>query len=168
QVRAMKDMVDDFRDYARLPQPVLARVDLSDVVRDVLALYEGSRNAVDSKLDPTPQLVLGDRTQLRQVIHNLLRNAQDALPEGGRVTVATHRDVRGAQLVISDDGPGFPAEIIARVFDPYVTTKSRGTGLGLAIVKKIVDEHHGSIEVANLEPRGAQVVITLPVAEGEH
>ena len=168
QVRAMKDMVDDFRDYARLPQPVLTRVDLASVVRDVLALYEGSRNAIISELDPAPQFVLGDRTQLRQVIHNLLRNAQDALPEGGKVTVATRRDRRGAQLVISDDGPGFPAEIIARVFEPYVTTKSRGTGLGLAIVKKIVDEHHGTIEVANLEPRGAQLVITLPVAEGEH
>jgi nitrogen fixation/metabolism regulation signal transduction histidine kinase len=167
QVRAMKDMVDDFRDYARLPPPVLAPIDLNEVVRDVLALYEAGRTPIRGELPEKPQRVRGDRSQLRQVIHNLLRNAQDASADCGPILVGTRRSDRGVQLTVSDSGPGFPAEIIARVFEPYVTTKSRGTGLGLAIVKKIVDEHQGTIEVVNLEPHGARVTITLPAAEGE-
>mgnify|MGYP000325999852 CR=1 FL=1 len=104
--------------------------------------------------------------QLRQIIHNLLRNAEDA-QEGvaqPEIGVAT-RCVDGmAELTVSDCGTGFPPEIMARVFEPYVTTKARGTGLGLAIVKKIVDEHDGLIRINNRQPNGAEVSIRLPLA----
>ncbi len=104
--------------------------------------------------------------QLRQVIHNLLRNAEDALGEsqGAQIEVLTERAARGACLVVRDNGSGFPQQILSRAFEPYVTTKPKGTGLGLAIVKKIVDEHHGEIHIANRAPQGAEVRIRLPVA----
>ena len=166
QVEAMKHMVNDFRDYARLPPPQLGALDLNALVRDVLALYDSAR--VRPVLDLATDLprVVGDAAQLRQVIHNLIANAQDALGEAAtaEIRIATRPEGRGAALQVSDNGGGFPKEILARAFEPYVTTKARGTGLGLAIVKKIVDEHHGEIEVSNRVPHGAQVTIRLPLA----
>jgi nitrogen fixation/metabolism regulation signal transduction histidine kinase len=109
---------------------------------------------------------------LRQVIHNLLRNSEDAL-EGrhGVIRVVTERAGRHARLLISDNGPGFPVELLPRIFEPYVTTKARGTGLGLPIVKKIVDEHHGHIDIGNSPEGGACIEIRLPLVreeEGRH
>ncbi len=171
QVEAMKHMVNDFRDYARLPAPRIAALDLNGLVQEVLGLYEASRIRLAVELAQGLPPVAGDAAQLRQVIHNLIKNAQEALAEAdpGRgappeIRVATRAEGRGAVLTVSDNGGGFPKEILARAFDPYVTTKPRGTGLGLAIVKKIVDEHRGEIEISNAAPRGAQVKIKLPVA----
>jgi nitrogen fixation/metabolism regulation signal transduction histidine kinase len=166
QVQAMKRMVDDFSDYARMPAPELAVLDLNALVGEVLGLYETSRATIDVSLSPGLTPIWGDVTQLRQIIHNLLRNAEDAqenvdLPQIGIVTQSANGF---AELKVSDAGPGFPPEIMARVFEPYVTTKVRGTGLGLAIVKKIVDEHHGCINIANRQPVGAEVSIWLPLA----
>ena len=112
-------------------------------------------------------MVRGDSAQLRQVLHNLLQNAQDALIETvePEIEVKTEMVHGGVQLSIRDNGCGFPDEIRARVFEPYVTTKSRGTGLGLPIVKKIVEEHEGVIHVENIKPRGAQISIILPTVE---
>ena len=166
QVQAMKRMVDDFRDYARMPAPELARVDLNALVGEVLGLYETSRAAIDVALAPELPPVVGDATQLRQIIHNLLRNAEDAQEAEAEpaIAIATRRLDGFAELCVADRGPGFPAEILARAFEPYVTTKARGTGLGLAIVKKIVDEHHGQIRIANRDEGGAEVRICLPLA----
>ena len=166
QVQAMKRMVNDFSDYARLPAPDLAAVDLNALIAEVLGLYETSRVQIKRKLAARLPLVLGDATQLRQIIHNLLRNAEDA-QEGAVapcIVIVTRCAENSAELVVKDHGPGFPPEIIARVFEPYVTTKARGTGLGLAIVKKIVDEHHGRITINNRQPVGAEVSISLPLA----
>ena len=166
QVQAMKHMVDDFSDYARMPAPELAALDLNALVLEVLGLYETSKAKIGVTLDPALPAVWGDATQLRQIIHNLLRNAEDAQestasPQIGILT----RPVEGvAELCVTDDGPGFPPEIMSRVFEPYVTTKTRGTGLGLAIVKKIVDEHLGRINITNRQPLGAEVSIRLPLA----
>ena len=104
--------------------------------------------------------------QLRQVIHNLVANAEDALIEEAapEIRISTRAEGRDVVLAVSDNGGGFPKEILARAFEPYVTTKAKGTGLGLAIVKKIVDEHHGQIEIANAAPNGAQIRIRLPLA----
>jgi nitrogen fixation/metabolism regulation signal transduction histidine kinase len=113
--------------------------------------------------------VLGDATQLRQIIHNLLRNAEDAL-EGrtdGVIRVRTEATAGRARLLISDNGPGFPGEMLPRIFEPYVTTKARGTGLGLPIVKKIVEEHQGSIEISNAPEGGARIDIRLPLVKVE-
>ncbi|MCM8612149.1 ATP-binding protein [Accumulibacter sp.] len=166
QVQAMKRMVNDFSDYARLPAPDLAAVDLNALITEVLGLYETSGVHIKRKLNLRTPLVLGDATQLRQIIHNLLRNAEEA-QEGAAapcVVIVTRCAENMAELVVKDHGPGFPPEIIARVFEPYVTTKARGTGLGLAIVKKIVDEHHGRITINNRQPVGAEVSISLPLA----
>ncbi len=165
QVAAMKGMVDDFGEYARTPAPNLQPLDLNALVREVLALYEHTGALVQPALQTGLPRVMGDPTQLRQVIHNLLQNAQDALAgsAGPRIEVETERAGHQACLRISDNGCGFPEAIMTRVFEPYVTTKPRGTGLGLAIVKKIIDEHNGAVRVENLPGRGASVSIMLPL-----
>jgi nitrogen fixation/metabolism regulation signal transduction histidine kinase len=165
QVAAMKGMVDDFGEYARTPAPQLQALDLNALVTEVLGLYEHTGALVQTVLQAGLPQVRGDPTQLRQVIHNLLQNAQDALAgsAGPRIEVVTERAGNRACLRISDNGCGFPAAIMARVFDPYVTTKPRGTGLGLAIVKKIIEEHNGAVSVENLPRHGASVSITLPL-----
>jgi nitrogen fixation/metabolism regulation signal transduction histidine kinase len=115
--------------------------------------------------------VWADAAQIRQVIHNLVQNAQDALENvraAGRspsIEVRTELDDDLVRLAVSDNGGGFPEELIARIFEPYVTTKPRGMGLGLAIVKKIIDEHHGSVAIENRAPRGASVSVLLPLAQ---
>jgi len=169
QVQAMKRMVDDFRDYARLPAPEVAPLDLNELIREVLGLYESSSAAIVTELADDLGAILGDATQLRQIIHNLLRNAEDALEgrDGARIVIRTQQDNRHARLSLADNGPGFPVDLLPRIFEPYVTTKARGTGLGLPIVKKIVDEHQGSIEISNAPEGGARIDIRLPLVKVE-
>jgi len=169
QVRAMKRMVDDFRDYSRLPAPAVAPLDLNELVREVLGLYESSSAVIEPSLAEDLPPVLGDATQLRQVIHNLLRNSEDALEGVGdaHIRIATAPAGRFARLLISDNGAGFPVELLSRIFEPYVTTKARGTGLGLPIVKKIVEEHMGIIEIGNAPAGGARIDIRLPLVKEE-
>lgn len=166
QVEAMKNLVNAFRDYARLPAPQMGAVDLNALIHEVLNLYESSAGRLHLELVSDLPLVQGDATQLRQVIHNLLQNAQDALngKEEGEIQVITRREHDRALLLFRDNGPGFPAELLARAFEPYFTTKSRGTGLGLAMVKKIVDEHGGEIRLTNRDGSGAEVRIRLRLA----
>ncbi len=163
QVESMKNLVNAFRDYARLPNPTLGPVDLNELVPEVLNLYESSPVHCRTRLAEGLPPVLGDAAQLRQIIHNLFQNAEDALSgrDDGEITVMTQRDGDQAELRIRDNGPGFPSELLARAFEPYFTTKSRGTGLGLAIVKKIVDEHGGEVRLLNPEAGGAEVRIRL-------
>ena len=165
QVEAMKSMVNDFRDYAKLPLPTIAPLDLNALVRELLALYEHAGARLQFVADRELPPVAGDATQLRQVMHNLLLNAEDALQGLAEplIRLSTRSDGRFAELRLTDNGNGFPPNILARAFEPYVTTKSKGTGLGLAIVRKIVDEHHGSIGISNLQPHGAEVKIRLPL-----
>ncbi len=167
QVQAMKRMVNEFSDYARMPAPELTTLDLNALINEVLGLYETSRAEVNIALAPELPAVCGDASQLRQIIHNLLRNAEDAQEgdENAQIGIATRQIDGMAELSVTDCGPGFPPEMMARVFEPYVTTKPRGTGLGLAIVKKIVDEHLGRIRINNRLPTGAEVSIRLPLAQ---
>jgi len=169
QVTALKSLVDDFRDYARTPAPQLEGLDLNRLVTDVLSLYEHSGIQVQTKLQPELPLVRGDPDQLRQVMHNLLQNAQDALAGSAnpKIEVETAGSAGPAGRVwlkIVDNGCGFADAIIERAFEPYVTTKPKGTGLGLAIVKRIIDEHQGTISIENRAARGASVRIGLPLA----
>jgi len=174
QVQAMKEMVNDFRDFAKTPTPQLKAVSINTLISEILGLYEGS--PLRTQLDPSCPNIMGDPTQLRQVIHNLLQNAQDASLEGARpsepvevktelVSYGEHNGIvqKAVRLSISDSGTGFTAKILARAFEPYVTTKSKGTGLGLAVVKKIIDDHSAKIEIRNRmqgqEVVGAQVSI---------
>jgi nitrogen fixation/metabolism regulation signal transduction histidine kinase len=169
QVDAMKRLVNEFRDYARLPSADLKPLDLNALISEVLALYapENSVVPVDCQLDSTCPPILGDAQQLRQVIHNLLQNAQDATlsarnllsepvitsqPSAStNVTIHTRylADQSRVRLTVRDSGTGFAPHILQRAFEPYVTTKQRGTGLGLAVVKKIADEHGARIELSN-------------------
>jgi nitrogen fixation/metabolism regulation signal transduction histidine kinase len=167
QVAALKNMVDAFAQYARTPEPSLQKLDLNALTREVLTLYESSLGgAVQLELAPGLPPVLGDAAQLRQVIHNLLQNSQDALADTlePRVTVASAHVDGVIRLTVTDNGCGVPENVMRRAFEPYVTTKPRGTGLGLAIVKKIVEEHGGKAAIANTAPRGARVTIELPAA----
>ena len=179
QVTAMKQMVDDFRDYAKTPPAVLLPLNLNALVEEVLHLYTGGdeRDIINAVLAADLPSVMGDATQLRQVIHNLLQNAQDAATDRQHLTAAARIDVVteavhyqasngetriAVRLAISDNGPGFAPKILKRAFEPYVTTKPRGTGLGLAMVKKIIDEHGGRIDIHNrLDTNGAKVLILL-------
>jgi len=171
QVTALKAMANDFRDYARLPAPHPVRMDLNALVGEVLALYEHSDVPIRARLAPQLPAVWADATQIRQVLHNLLQNAQDALaqPRAARrepaIEVRTELVSDKVQFSVSDNGDGFPAELMTRIFEPYVTTKPRGTGLGLAIVKKIVDEHRGSISIESHPAEGASVSVVLPQAK---
>ncbi len=166
QVAQLKGMVDAFSQYARSPEMQLQPLDLNMLVREVLTLYEAHRPAVVPDLQEDLPAVRGDPARLRQVIHNLLQNAEQAVAESSapRIRVRTRLEGAVARLTVSDNGPGFPADVLQRVFEPYVTTRAKGTGLGLAIVKKIMEEHSGSIEIANAESGGAQVAVTLPIA----
>jgi nitrogen fixation/metabolism regulation signal transduction histidine kinase len=171
QVTSMKNMVDDFRDYARMPAPVLGPLDLNRLVSEVLGLYGHGGPVIEARLAIGLPEVAGDTNQLRQVIHNLLQNAQDALAGVADAHIDVRTELVGGrvQLAIVDNGTGFPENIIQRAFEPYVTTKPKGTGLGLAIVKKIIDEHHGSINIENRSEGntvlGAQIRIALPLAQ---
>ncbi len=115
-------------------------------------------------LPPEPLVVLGEPTRLRQVFHNLLQNAVDAQADSTEPRYEIVLEPRGDEVVLAfgDAGAGFPDAVLHRAFEPYVTTKAKGTGLGLAIVKKIVDEHHGRVELANRAPRGARVTLIFP------
>ena len=176
QVDAMKRLVNDFRDYARLPTAELKPLDLNALVTDVMQLYvdDATVMPVRVELDPAATAIRGDAQQLRQVIHNLLQNAQDA--QEGRsaehpvqITLKTEysTSARRVRLIVRDNGSGFPDHILKRAFEPYVTTKSKGTGLGLAVVKKIADEHGARIDISNRVAdgvvQGAQVSLSFAV-----
>ena len=168
----MQRLVNEFRDYARLPAAQLKALDLNPLVHEVLGLYG---HAVDggvlrARLEPQLPRILGDASQLRQVIHNLVQNALDAVSDQdhGQVAVRTSTarsesgELRAVRLTVLDNGPGFAEKVLKRAFEPYVTTKAKGTGLGLAIVKKIIEEHGGMIGVENRDS-GALIRVRIPV-----
>ena len=174
QVDALKQMVNDFREYARLPSANLVPLDLNAFLTDAASLYHQAGTEVTLRLDPTLPAVLADASQLRQVIHNLISNSIDAAGAEAEIEIQTRSDASPdgpstVRLIFRDNGTGFSSKILAKAFEPYVTTKETGTGLGLPMVKKILDEHHASIELSNRMDRtgylilGAQVDIRFPV-----
>ena len=219
QVDAMKRLVNEFRDYARLPQAQMQELDLNGLVHDVVQLYglgqeeglptsmqaaphgevhavelerqssaalhqssytwgqkDASSVRLEMELDLTCPPIQADALQMRQVIHNLMQNAQDATvgQETRVVSISTHfnHERERVRLVVRDTGGGFAEDILKRAFEPYVTTKARGTGLGLAVVKKIADEHGARILLKNLEQNGAiigaQVSLSFAVVQAQH
>lgn len=164
QVRALKDMVDAFRQYARMPEPSLQEIELNALVREVLTLYESLAGWIRVELAPNLPRVVGDPAQLRQVMHNLLQNAQDALVDSTNPSIVVRSEpvAGGMRVTITDNGNGFPEPLMRRAFEPYMTTRPKGTGLGLVIVKKIIEEHGGTVEIENIMPHGARVSFTLP------
>ena len=173
QVEAMKEMVNAFSDYARAPDMEFGRFNLDKLVREVVDLYRAQDSGVDIGItsDPTIPLIDADIGRVRQIMHNLVRNAIEALENtaNGRIDVqvcaAEIDNVEFALINVEDNGPGFQTGSVSQVFDPYVTTKPKGTGLGLAIVKKLVEEHVGTIRADNRKEGGALISIRLPLNE---
>jgi nitrogen fixation/metabolism regulation signal transduction histidine kinase len=175
----MQQMVDNFRDYAKTPPPQLQPLDLNALIDEILELYPDSKDlrSIRAQLSDDLPRILGDATQLRQVVHNLLQNAQDATSEGDdnprsvRIDITTetvhYAEAEGStrtavRLTIADNGSGFDPRMLARAFEPYATSKRRGTGLGLPVVKKIIEEHGGTIELQNRKDGpGAKVLVLL-------
>jgi nitrogen fixation/metabolism regulation signal transduction histidine kinase len=189
QVETMKQMVNAFSEYARAPDMKVTGFSLNDLIAEVVELYRlpDSQVQIRLNLDPLLGVIEADRGRVRQILNNLLVNALEAL-EGydlrektgdkstattgtrGIVEISTRLRAQNDEwahgvVTVCDNGPGFPRELIGRVFDPYVTSKPRGTGLGLAIVKKIVEEHGGRIDAENRPEGGASVRVTLPLRD---
>ena len=172
QVTAMKSMVNEFSEYARAPSAILTKLNINKLIKDVSALYESSTEStaqvkITYHLIPNMPDIKGDATMLRQVLHNLMQNAQDALKQtqNPEILVQTSFDEVAVKLLIKDNGQGFPPDLLAHAFEPYVTTKTHGTGLGLAIVKKMIEEHAGQIKIENNATSGASITIMLPVVK---
>ncbi|HHM04323.1 MAG TPA: HAMP domain-containing protein [Gammaproteobacteria bacterium] len=169
QVVAMQGMVKAFSDYAYTPKLERVSLNLNEVITEVVELYRAHRADIQVDLAPALPDIEGDAGRFRQLLHNLIKNALEAVREQKaprvRLITRTERDVQDPMVTVQvmDNGPGFPPGLLGRVFDPYVTTKPKGSGLGLAIVKKIVEEHGGMITAENAGP-GACVTIRLPVA----
>ncbi len=170
QVEAMKAMVNDFSDYARMPQMQVEPLTLNVLVKEVMELYRGGRGSRFAlELDAQEPVIEADANRLRQLLHNLVKNAKEATAkmEKPQIRVATRvfqdRGMSFVELSVADNGPGFDEAIKGKEFEPYVTSKSRGTGLGLSIVKKIVEEHGGVIRIGNQPQGGAAVRIHFPV-----
>ena len=174
QVDALQRLVNEFRDFGRLPQARLQALDLNHLLQEMMPLYDNDNALVPVSwhLNADIPLISGDAAQLRQVVHNLIQNAQDASAQSTQPMVhvwteqaATSQRVR---LRIVDNGIGFSDSVLQRAFEPYVTTKAGGTGLGLAVVKKIADEHQARIEIKNRlegdETVGAQVSLSFRIA----
>ncbi len=168
QVEAMKAMVNDFSDYAKPTQLQVKPLPVDAFLNEVVALYEGGSQKLEMRLGAPGFIVEADPVRLRQVMHNLLKNAMEAAGEQGRIVVGSRVGAeegnKFVEIAVSDSGPGFDPELIGQVFEPYVTSKTKGTGLGLAIVKRIVVEHGGVINADNPAAGGGRVVLRLPAA----
>lgn len=172
QVEAMKEMVDDFSEYAQPSKKETVDIDLSRLVQEILALY-ALKSGVKFKTDYEASLLMvnGDPVSLRQVLHNLIKNALEAIGTAGLIEINVHRVQKNntdfIELALYDDGPGIKEEQIESIFEPYVTTKTKGTGLGLAIVKKIIEEHGGAIWIDTSREVGAGFIVQLPACHSE-
>jgi nitrogen fixation/metabolism regulation signal transduction histidine kinase len=173
QVEAMKEMVNAFSDYARAPDMDIGLFSIDKLVHEVVDLYRAQESDIDIVLtsDPSMPMIEADIGRVRQILHNLLRNATEALENQADGQIEVHvsaAEINNVQIVhieVQDNGPGFREGSLAQVFDPYVTTKPKGTGLGLAIVKKLVEEHVGTIRAFNGRNGGAVISIRLPLNE---
>ncbi|CAG1021854.1 partial two-component system, NtrC family, nitrogen regulation sensor histidine kinase NtrY, partial [Patescibacteria group bacterium] len=166
QVVAMKEMVDDFSEYAKPSKKQTVPIDLAVLVQEVLALYV-LKSGVKFKTEFADSLtIMGDPVSIRQVLHNLIKNALEAIETQGLIEIKLHHVQKNnndfIEIALFDDGPGIKEEQIETIFEPYVTTKAKGTGLGLAIVKKIIEEHGGAIWVDTNRKIGAGFIIQLP------
>ena len=170
QVAAMKEMVEAFRNYARAPALKLEKQDLNKIIEEVLLLYEAGACTFDAVFSNIPAVMYADTTAMRQVLHNIFKNAAEAAEEAAQPEVHIHTDNTDGKitLTVTNNGKSFSKNMLANAFEPYVTDKPTGTGLGLPVVKKIVEEHGGRIALSNPAEGGACVKITLPALVEEH
>lgn len=165
QVAALKEMVEAFRNYARAPALKLEPIDLNQIIEEVLLLYEGSKCTFEADLSNISYSIAADTTAMRQVLHNIFKNAAEAAQEDPAplVKVSTQAaEDNQVLLTVSNNGKSFSKAMLQQAFEPYVTDKPTGTGLGLPVVKKIIEEHGGRISLSNLPAGGAAVTIALP------
>lgn len=170
QVDSMKEMVKAFSEYAKMPELKMLPLEIESLLTEVVDLYRGSdKLTIKMQLQANHAMIEADQGRLRQVFHNLIKNALEASVEQQSICLTVHHSLlqennqQWSVLELSDDGPGFPEDMLVNIFDPYVTNKPKGTGLGLAIVKKIIEEHGGSIQAENAPEGGAKITIRLPV-----
>ncbi len=170
QVDAMKTMVNEFSEYARAPKLNLELTDINETIKEISHLFENSGIKITTTLLKGLPKIKVDINMMRQVLINLIQNAQDAMINNTKkpsIKINTNKYKNYLILSIEDNGPGFSADILKKAFEPYVTTKSHGTGLGLAIVKKIIEEHEGTIVVENIKNGGANINIQLPISKSK-
>ena len=170
QVDAMKTMVNEFSEYARAPKLNLELTDINETIKEISHLFENSGIKITTTLLKELPKIKVDVNMMRQVLINLIQNAQDAMINNTKkpsIKINTNKYKNYLILSIEDNGPGFSADILKKAFEPYVTTKSHGTGLGLAIVKKIIEEHEGTIVVENIKSGGANINIQLPISKSK-
>jgi two-component system, NtrC family, nitrogen regulation sensor histidine kinase NtrY len=169
EITNLKTIIGRFSDFSKMPAPQLQRVDLNEMVRAVAQLFQGqlkrdgARIEADLQLDAHLPPVSGDPTLLRRVMENLVLNAIDAMPKGGRLTLRTRTEGKAAVFEIGDTGKGLTREECDRLFTPYYTTKQHGTGLGLAIVQSVVSDHHGRVSVSSKQGQGTTFTVELPL-----
>lgn len=167
QVSAMKSMVNDFSNFARPPQSKPQVISISHLIDDIASLYQGQVQHLVVTIDDHLPSTYADPIRLRQVLINLIKNAQEAIAGIGNgeinISASYKKDCDSIEICIADNGPGVDNSDIERIFEPYATTKDKGTGLGLAIVKKIIEEHGGTIIIKPVTPQGANFIIQLPI-----
>lgn len=166
EVQRLNRILNDFLRYMRLPDPKLAPTDMRSLVEEVLDFIEPESRRlgieVRREVEPVPQ-VMADSAQIKQALLNLILNAHDAMPKGGRMTLSVKPEGRFVRVDVSDTGAGIPPQMIEKVFEPFYSTKSEGTGLGLSMVKQIMDNHSGKIKVKSEEGKGTTVSLFFPV-----
>lgn len=169
QVDAMKEMVNTFSDYAKIPALHKESLNLNQLIEEVVELYRSIPTLINTQLDENIPNIEADRGRLRQVLHNLIKNALEAKSTDNCITITTHHLTESClecvEVRLFDQGPGIPEHLLEKVFEPYVTTKTKGTGLGLAIVKKIVEEHGGAVWIE--QTQATCIIIRLPVIGDE-
>ncbi len=172
QVDELKNLVNEFSRFARLPQLTLAPQDFNALIQETLLLYQEVQSRISLEFQPDPDLplLLLDREQMKRVLLNLMDNALAAIPESGTITISLKGDAarETVQLTVADTGGGIPERDKVRIFEPYFSTKRGGTGLGLAIVNSIIGEHHGQIRLENNVPQGTRVIIEIPMHRGDY
>jgi nitrogen fixation/metabolism regulation signal transduction histidine kinase len=170
EVENLRNMVTEFSQFARMPKPRTRPASPNEIVQDAINLYKGLPNnvVIQTELaDDLPQ-IMADRDQMRQVLHNLIGNAVDAMSDGGQLSVTTRLEADSAvSIEVSDTGCGMSDEVRQKIFTPYFTTKETGTGLGMAITAQIIEEHGGEISVDSKEGAGTRVIVKLKAADGE-
>jgi signal transduction histidine kinase len=170
ECRRLGGLLTELLDFARPREPRFGRLDVAASVEDAVRLARSSlatsNVSIETSLTEKLPAVECDEEQIKQVLLNLLMNAAQAMPDGGRIVVSASREGRSLALIVADDGPGIPEEMRTRVFDPFFTTRESGTGLGLAVVQQIVSQHGGQIEVEQNGAQGARFVVRIPIRNG--
>jgi nitrogen fixation/metabolism regulation signal transduction histidine kinase len=167
EIANLRGIIGRFSDFSKMPEPQLERMDLREAVQRVIGLHapalEQKHISIGTSISPEPLRIMGDPELLHRALSNLVLNAMDAMPEGGKLTISASKSADYARVSVADSGPGLTDEERSRLFTPYFTTRQHGTGLGLAIVQSVVSDHRGSITVERSDEGGARFVILLPM-----